>query len=675
MEIQTIGWIILAFFVAFAISWFQYFYKSKSNPKIVKLLFLIRLLAIFGVLLLLINFSFSKHIYKIEKTPLIIAVDNSRSIKELKQDKIALEVKDKLHTNDKLNQLFDIQIFSFDSEVRISNEFDFDGNQTRIDKLAKNTASIYPNKYFPTVLLTDGNQTFGNDYLYAFANGNSVFPIVLGDTIIHLDLKINQLNVNRYAFSKNKFPVEVFIGYEGEKTVNADFKIQQENIVLFHEKVTFDKNKKSHIVNALLDAEKVGVQVFQAIISSSENEKNTYNNRKNFAVEIIEQKTEIAIISDITHPDLGALKRSIENNQQNKVSILKPQKTKSISDFDVIVIYQPTSNFKEIFNQIKNTNKNYFLITGKHTDYNFLNTQQNVFSVSLSAQNEYFFADYRDDFTTFTQEDINFSEFPPLENKYANIEIKQNIYSLLDSKIRNINTEKPLLFFGENQNQRTAFLLGEGIWKWRLHNYVSSENFDDFDFFVGKIVQYLATDNRKKSLIVNHENFYNSGEPIEITAQYFNKNYEFDPNARLSISIKNTTTNQTKNYDLLKNNNYYKVNFEGLQAGKYSFTLKEFSSNTTHTGSFEVIDFDLEKQHTRSDYKKLQLLAQNTSGKVFFTDQTDSLIDELLSDEKFKPIQIEQTQRKPIIDFWILLVCIASLFGLEWFIRKYNGFL
>jgi hypothetical protein len=42
-----------------------------------------------------------------------------------------------------------------------------------------------------------------------------------------------------------------------------------------------------------------------------------------------------------------------------------------------------------------------------------------------------------------------------------------------------------------------------------------------------------------KSLIVNNESFYNSGEAIEITAQYFNKNYEFDEKARLTIAVVN----------------------------------------------------------------------------------------------------------------------------------------
>ncbi len=675
MDISTLLLILLAFVGALGLSWFQYFYKSKSRLKVNKLLFLLRFLTFFGVLLLLINPKITKTNLQIIKAPLVVAVDNSRSIKELEQNEIALAVKEKLIRNSSLQDKFDIQVYSFDSDSRLSDNFDFDANQTRIDRLAKNTASIHRNKTFPTVLLSDGNQTLGNDYLYAFSQTNSVYPVVLGDTIRHLDLKINQLNANRYAFLKNKFPVEVFLGYEGEKNVEAEFSIQQDNQVLHKEKIHFSKENKSAVIEVLLDANKVGIQTFKAVISSVESEKNTYNNTKNFAIEVIDQKTEVAIISDINHPDVGALKRAIESNEQNKVSIFSTKQTGSLAEYDAVILYQPTSLFQEVFNEIKNSNKNYFLITGRHTDFNFLSRQQKIFGFRGSNQKEDYLADYQSAFSSFAQEDIGFDDFPPLENLYGNLEIKQNISTLLEAKIRNIATEQPLFFFSENATQRTAVLLGEGIWKWRLNYFSHTETFEEFDIFINKTIQYLATDNKRKSLIVNHQNFYNSGEAIEITAQYFNKNYEFEQNARLSISLKNNTTHQSRTYDLLKSHNYYKVNLDGLTPGEYSFTVKELSSNTSYSGNFEVIDFDIEKQYTNADHKKLLLLAQNTGGQTYFGNQIDGLISDLLQNENYRPTQKEQTQQLPLIDFWVLLGLIIALLTLEWLIRKYNGML
>jgi hypothetical protein len=42
-------------------------------------------------------------------------------------------------------------------------------------------------------------------------------------------------------------------------------------------------------------ANKIGSIIFKASISSAEKE-NTYNNSKNFAVEVIDQKTKIALV-------------------------------------------------------------------------------------------------------------------------------------------------------------------------------------------------------------------------------------------------------------------------------------------------------------------------------------------------------------------------------------------
>lgn len=673
MEVSTVLWMLLALVVALGITWFQYFYKSTQRSRTIKLLFVLRFLAVFGILLLLINPKVIKNQYQTEKTPLIIAVDNSRSIKEHNQTETALSVKNLLLNNKDLSEKYDLQTFRFDAESQMVNEFDFNGNQTRIDLLAKNLKNIYRNKSYPIVLLSDGNQTSGADYLYSFEN--EVYPIVLGDTLTHLDLRINQLNVNKYAFHKNKFPVEIFLGYTGDKNIETTFTIERGNQILHKEKVNFSKDKKSTVINVLLEADKIGVQVYKAVILSGESEKNQYNNVKNFAVEIIDQRTEVAIISDLNHPDLGVIKRSIESNEQNKVSVFSTKNTPSMAEYDVVILYQPTATFQNVFTQLNQTQKNYFLLTGKHTDFNFLNSNQDVFSFRGSNQKEDYTASYKSGFSNFAQENIGFENFPPLENPYGNLEIKQGITALLESKIRNINTQKPLLFFNENQQHRTAYLLGENLWKWRLHHYSTNENFEDFDIFINKIIQFLASDNKRKSLVVTHENFYNSGENIEISAQYFNKNYEFDQNARLSISVKNKLTHQSKTYDLLKSHNYYKVNLSGLEAGEYDFSVKELSSNTAYSGSFEIIDFDIEKQHTNADWQKLSLLAQNTNGKTYFSDQTDDLIENLLQNEKYKPIEKQQTKKLPLIDFWTLLCLIVALFGLEWFIRKYNGLL
>lgn len=639
------------------------------------LLAFLRFFSVFGLLLLLINPIITRKTTETVKTPLPIVIDNSASMADLKSDKEALELFNKLKSNSDLADKFDVQTYQFDEDFLPSDTINFKGKQSNIDVVAKNLKNIYKNQSFPTVLISDGNQTSGEDYVFTFNPQNKVYPLVVGDTTTYLDLKVTQLNVNKYAFHKNKFPVEVFLNYAGTKSVNTTFKITQGNSVLNEQTVSFSPSKKSATLNVLLPADKVGLQIFKASITSKEQEKNTYNNVKNFAVEVIDQKTEVALVSDISHPDLGAIKRSIETNAQRKVTLIKPNQINSLQDYNILVLYQPNGTFKSIFEQNKNAKINTWIITGNATDFNFLNQYQDHFDFKMSSQKEDFLAGFNSQFNLFALDNIGFEQFPPLENSFGKITPKGNINELLSATIRGISAEQPLFVFAENQGNRSAFLFGENIWKWRAAVYLKNKNFENFDVFLDKTIQFLASNNSRKSLVVNHERFYNSGEAIEITAQYFNKNYELDEKARLTITVTNAKTKQQKKYDLLRTSNSFKVNLDGLAAGNYSFTVKELNSNSVYSSTLEVLDFDIEKQFVNPDWNKLNQLANQTSGKAYLANQADILVKQLMADESYKAIQKTLVKKSPLIDWIWLLVLIAISLATEWFVRKYNGLL
>ncbi len=675
MNTSTILLLLVSILIAAGVSFYQYIYKVKNKSKVTLLLAFLRFFSVLGLLVLLINPIISRRTIETIKTPLPIVIDNSASIADLKADQSAIELFDKLKGNSTLADKFDVQTYQFATDFSPSDTIDFKGKQSNIDIVAKSLKEIYKNLSFPTILLSDGNQTSGEDYVFGFNPANKVYPLVVGDTMTYLDLKITQLNVNKYAFHKNKFPVEVFLNYAGTKAINASFKITQGNTLLTEQTVSFSPDKKAATMNVLLPADRVGLQILKATISSKEQEKNIYNNTKNFAVEVIDQKTEVALIADFAHPDLGAIKRSIETNVQRKVTILKPNEIKSLTDYNVLIIYQPSVAFKSIFEQNANAKINTWIITGNDTDFNFLNQNQNSFTFKSSGQKEDYLASFDSQFNLFALDDIGFEQFPPLENPFGTITTKGNTNTLLSSMIRNIATNQPLLTFTENQGVRGAYLFGENIWKWRAENYVNKKNFTDFDIFLDKTIQYLASNNSRKSLVVTHERFYNSGEGIEITAQYFNKNYELDEKARLTIAVTNTKTKQVKNYDLLRTTNAFQANLDGLAAGNYKFTVKELNSNSAYSSSFEVLDFDIEKQFVNPDWNKLNQLATQTQGKAFLPGQVDALVKQLLEDESYKAIQKTIVKKSPLIDWIWLLVLLALSLAAEWFIRKYNGLL
>ena len=675
MTTNTVLLIFLSLLIAGAFSYYNYYYNAKIKLKIYLILAFLRFITVFCILLLLINPIITNKTLEIVKTPLVIAVDNSSSISNLKATKVTKELFKKLASNADLNDKFDIQTYRFDSDFESSANFDFKGLQTNIDAVAKNSKSINKNVTFPTVLITDGNQTSGNDFVFSFDSNNKVFPLVVGDTTTYLDLRVSQLNVNKYAFHKNKFPVEIFLNYSGTKSITSNFSLSLGNTVLYSQVVSFSPSNKSVIISALIPANKIGLQLYKASINSKEKEKNTYNNNYNFAVEVIDQRTEIALITSLNHPDLGALKRAIESNVQRKVTLLKTNEVNDLSKFNIVILYQPTIEFKTFFEKNTVWGLNTFIITGTKTDFNFLNQQQKDMVFKMSSQSENYIAEYNDDFNLFALDDIGFDQFPPLENPYGIVSSSANLNVLLGSTIRNINNNSPLFAFSENQGKRTAYLLGENSWKWRLQSHVDTKSYEKYDTFIDKTIQYLATNTTKKSLIVNHDGFYNLGDAIEISAQYFNKNYEFDETANLNITVVNRKTKAKKSYDLLKSNTDFKVNLDGLEVGKYDFIVKEINSKSAYNGYFEILDFDIEKQFVNPNLTKLSQLANQTNGQLIYPDKIDLLIKSLIENEEYKSVQKSNIKKIPLIDWvWLLIILVLCLAS-EWFLRKYHGML
>jgi hypothetical protein len=675
MTRTTILLLILSVFIAGLLSFYQYVFKVKKKSNLIYFLAFLRGMSWVTLFWLLINPVVSRKINEIQKTPLPVVFDNSKSISELKATSSAEDIYQKIKANTTLADKYDVQFYSFDATFEALKQLDFKGKLSDIDGVAINLKQLYRNKVHPVVLITDGNQTLGNDYVFSFKENATVYPIVLGDTTTVIDLKINQINVNKYAFYKNKFPVEVLLLYNGDQNISSSFTMEKGNQLVYKQQLQFSKSKTSQTISFLLDASSIGTATYKATLTSNIKEKNTYNNSKKFAVDIIDQRSEIALVSTINHPDISALKRSIEVNQQRKVTIVNPNKIKSLQNYNLLLLYQPNPAFQSIFEQNKIAQLNTFIITCTSTVYNFLNQQQHDLQFKVSDQNENYLAYFESDFNLFGQENIGFEKLPPLEHKFGTIVPKTNTTTMLFAGINGVQLQNPLLTFAENGNKRAAYLVGENIWKWRLDTHLTSKSFDAFDLLTDKIIQFLATPSRKNNLVVTYDSFYNFGENIVISASYFNKNYEFDTKAQLTIVVKNSITKASKTYDLLKTNSQYQVNLDGLLPGNYTFTISEKQSNAKFSGAFEVADFDLEKQFVNPDKTRLTQLANRTKGAIFYPNQLENLLKQLEQDERYLSVQKQTIIKSPLIEWKAILVFLISLLALEWFVRKYFGLL
>ena len=675
MQTETLLYIILAGIIALFLALFQYLYKKKSKSKLNMLFAFLRFLTIFSVLLLLINPKFDQITLTTEKPNLVIAIDNSSSIKHLKQDKNALNVINELSENSELQNKFNISKYAFGNTLKTSNSISFSEKQTNISEAFNQLAQVYKETNTATVLVSDGNQTFGNDYEFSTSNYKSpIYPIILGDTITHTDLKIQQLNVNKYAYLKNRFPIETIITYNGNSNVNSRFVVTNGNSTVYSENVSFSKTNNSKTINFTLPANRVGVRSLKATILPIENEKNTINNSKNFVVEVIDQKTKIAIVSDFHHPDIGALKKSIESNEQRSVSFFDSKKIiNQINDFQLIIINQPNNKFKYLFEALSTQNKNRLIISGTKTDLNFLNAINKNFNSEITNQTEDYQAELNLNFSPFIIDDIDFESFPPLKSNFGGVTFSIPFETILNKTRGGIATKEPLLAAYETNGRREAVLFGENIWQWRAQSFLNNKSFNAFDDFVSKLVQYLASNKRRNRLNIEHESFYNGNTDVIIKAQLFNKNYEFDTRETLNIIVKDNISNEEKTFPLILKNNNYQVNLNNLKPSEYSFTVKASNENISKSGSFQILEYHVEQQFLNANVTKLQRLATNSGGESYFVNKTEALASSLLNDNRFVAIQKSNKNTIPLVDWKYLLIIIAISLASEWFLRKYNG--
>ena len=624
-------------------------------------------------MLVLLNPSITKESIINQKAKLSVLVDNSSSITFFKKDSLVHAILQNFKTHKKLNKRFDINYYSFGNLFQQSDSFSFDENQTDISMPLERISKIQKNASNAIVLLSDGNQTIGNDYQYTSIK-DPIFPVVIGDTTKYQDVKIAQINVNRYSFINNQFPVESILQYEGTQTIKLRYSLENNGKIIFSERINFSEKNNSHILKTFIKASKEGTNFFTSKIEYLENEKNVVNNSKNFSVEVIDKQSEILIVSSFYHPDLGALKKAIESDKQRKVTIrIVDNKNIQLNNYQLVVLYQPNNKFNIIIDQLNSNKSSFMLITGSKTDWLFLNNKSLGINKKNINQLENYSARFYNGFLNFSQKNIGFENLPPMIDYYGETTVSIPHQTLLYQSINGFSSQNPLLATANHNNQKKVFLFGEGLWKWRSSSFLKNNSFQYFDEFIGNLVQYASNKKIRNRLDLDITSFYNANSSIQIGAFYVDENYQFDDRATILFTIKNKNSKKKQTFPFSLSGSSYQLELTSLEAGEYEYTIEVDGRNISKKGTFKVNEFLVEEQFTNANSYKLELLAQKTAGKLYFEDKYRLVIDDLTNDTRFSTIQKSKKTIDKLVNWQWLMLLIIGLLSLEWFIRKYIG--
>ncbi len=670
MKGMDVLWIALIMLLSFGFTWFQYAKQLKTNTKRALVFAIPRALAYICLGLLFLNLEFTQTELITEKPKLIIGVDNSTSIIQL-SDTLDLKQKVSDITEDQaLNEAFDINSYSFGEDFEQLQDLNFKDSQTNINSFLTEVTKIYRDESSPIVVFTDGQQTQGQDYSYnSRLKNRTVIPVIVGDTTNYMDLKIDRINANSYAFLNNQFPVEVFLSYNGKSNVQSEFVLKSNGRILAKKPVQFSDENKTQNFKIYTKASKLGVNTFEAELVPKA-EKNTQNNTQKFAVEVIDERTKILMVYDNLHPDIGMFKKSIASNSQRDFTLRSiNENLTDIAGFNLVILYQPNYKFDKLFKTIQTQNVNYIAVCGTQTDYNFLNSIQSHFKKTVSASTEDYYALDNKSFGSYQQEDIDIKDFPPLKNIFGDIELLSEVDILYYQSISGFATEQPLIMTLTENQTKSAYIFGENTWRWRMKSHVKEGDFKRFDRFLDQLIQFTSSTETKKRLVSNVKSFYNQGENNTINVQYFDRNYVFDPNKKITLNLTEKESKQKFSYGFVLKDNRYSLKINDLKGGDYDYKIEVEDENVSENGQLKVIDFMIEKTFYRANKEKLEVL----SDTFFYEDNTSGLKAYLSSQQKFKPLQKSIEKKESLINWEMLLILIIVFLSIEWFSRKYFG--
>lgn len=666
------------------------YYRNNDNKELSKrqrgMLMALRFLS-FGIIAFLLLSPFLKTLKKNIQHPLIIAAwDNSGSVvssgDSLKRAEEIRQMKEEI--SEELGNEYRLVHYSFGQEATLNGELDFSEKKSDYSNLFSTITSNHFNENIGALLLTgDGIYNQGKNPVNMTNDLNfPVFSTGLGDTVEITDARIQGIRVNRTSFSGNRFPVEIDAAFSKLQGNPLQLTIRHDGKEVAQTVISPANNDYFITRQFILDAGEKGLKHFTAEIEAAENEKNIKNNKITFIVNVLEDKQKILILSSGPHPDIGAIKYTLEQQKSYDVEVFTEEPYPSnLSDFNLVILHQLPSAGKSMAAVLENQELvkiPVLYIIGAKTFLPQLNTLASGAEIQpLAGSPEEVQAVVNPGYGTFTiSEQLRemLPKFPPLYAPFANYRLDPALTPLLFQKIKNIETGKPLLATGVLNGRKTGFLFGEGIWRWRLNNYLAAQTHEQFNELVNQLVQYLALRENEDNFMIDFEPVYAETDDVILTAEVYNDAFEIVTSEEVTIEIENEQGDKFEFTFDVRSNGYY-LNAGNLPVGNYSFNAEVTLGGKTYTetGNFAVTEMNLENVITKANHRMLFQLASQSGGTFFPGIQTDQLIDTLKQSNHLKPVSSFQEMITELLNLrWVFFVLILLL-SVEWFLRKFWG--
>lgn len=678
-------WTPVCLLLGLLYGWLMYREPVSLGKRARYALFAARSLAVFLLSFLLISPLIRSVAYNPQKPLILVAQDNSESIKLF-----GLTQKEKDFTGalsqlkQQLGDQYDVREFNFSGDLKDGLSDEFNGKQTNISAAIHQLNKRYVNQNIGAlVLATDGLYNQGSDPRYEAKNlKTSIYTIALGDTVAKRDLLIGNVNYNKTAYLGNDFETEVLAEAFQAKGENIRLTVDEDGRQVFSQMEAVTANNFRKTIPIKLNADKKGTRKFTINIAPVKNEISIQNNTETIYVNVLDARQKILLLYNGPHPDISVIKQSIESNRnyEVKASLLSDLPKLKLTDYSLIILYQTASNSSgELQSFITKSKVPVWYIAGAQTDLPQLNSEQKQVQINSGrSEMQEVFAQPVQGFSLFTLSDSTkkkLSDLPPLLAPYGNYSSNGTGQVLFKQRIGEVSTPYPLLSFSDENGRRTAVLTGEGIWRWSLSEFNNYGNHAALEEFFSQAVQYLtANSNHQRLRVYVARNVFDEAENVILNAELYNQALELVNTPDIRIELK-SHSGKTYSFLFSRNGQSYQLDAGTLPVDEYTYSASTKLGNETFTanGQFTVKPLNLETRQSAADHQLLYDLAKQSGGQMLQPSQIGQLADLIKKNENIKTVVYEDKRYSDLIDLKWIFILILALLSAEWFLRKREG--
>jgi hypothetical protein len=506
-----------------------------------------------------------------------------------------------------------------------------------------------------------------------------VFAIGVGDTVQKRDHLLRNVAVNEVAFLNNDFPVEIDLEAHKMGKGTTTVSIWNEGAKVAEQQVNYtDGQLDFQHVSFTLKAVKEGFLSYAVRLKHEANESSYENNEQRFYVEVIGNRNKILLLAQAPHPDLAAISHAIQKDQNAEVeSVLLNEWKGKFQDYALVIWHDSgKAGADATVASLKASGVPVWVMLTPQSSAAQLRKMDLGIELPAGGSADEAQASVQEGFQLFVLSDElkrAIRNFPPLNVRFGNVRLAAG-QTLLSQRVGPVDKKEPLLAFKNEGNAKVGVLFGDGLWRWKLQDYIQGGDHARFDELVQKIVQFLTVRKNTEPLRIQMPRRFNIVEDVLVNAEFYNSSFEqiTDPNIELVLTDEEGTDIR---YEFAKNQKAYSLTLGRLKEGRY--TWKAFTTfngkRYEKSGSFVVEDVALESLATRADHTLLRQMAEKTNGSFYTLAQADQLLGDLDQRKDLVNVSYEESSFDDLIDWKVLFVLLVlSLLG-EWFTRRYSG--